>query len=103
MINISIETDNLIIRPFLPSDAKDAAYYSQQPNVAYWMSDMVLHVDMSDRKPQPIKNISKLKQQIEVMRNIDINDIKHRFMQIVNALPNYDDEVGITWCAGYFF
>lgn len=43
MINISIETDNLIIRPFLPSDAKDAAYYSQQPNVAYWMSDMVLY------------------------------------------------------------
>ncbi|KEZ88333.1 hypothetical protein IO99_02675 [Clostridium sulfidigenes] len=48
--------------------------------------------DMSDRKPQPIKNISKLKQQIEVMRNIDINDIKHRFMQIVNTLPNYDDD-----------
>ena len=42
MINISIETNNLIIRPFLPADAKDAAYYSQQPNVSYWMSDMVL-------------------------------------------------------------
>lgn len=45
MINISIETDNLIIRPFLPSDAKDAVYYSQQPNVAYWMSDLVMHDD----------------------------------------------------------
>lgn len=43
MINISIETENLIIRPFLPSDAKDAAYYSQQPNVAYWMADMVMN------------------------------------------------------------
>lgn len=43
MINISIETDNLIVRPFLASDAKDAAYYSQQPKVSYWMSDMVLH------------------------------------------------------------
>lgn len=43
MINLNIETDNLIIRPFLPSDAKDATYYSQQPNVSYWMSDMVLH------------------------------------------------------------
>lgn len=42
MINISIETDNLIMRPFLQSDAKDAAYYSQQPKVSYWMSDMVL-------------------------------------------------------------
>jgi ribosomal-protein-alanine N-acetyltransferase len=43
MINIIIETDNLIIRPFLPSDAKDAAYYSQQPKVSYWMADMVMH------------------------------------------------------------
>ncbi|WP_346885603.1 GNAT family N-acetyltransferase [Clostridium sp. UBA4395] len=43
MINISIETDNLIMRPFLPSDVKDAVYYSQQPNVSYWLSDMVLH------------------------------------------------------------
>ncbi len=43
MINISIETENLIIRPFLPYDAKDAVYYSQQPNVSYWLSDMVLH------------------------------------------------------------
>lgn len=43
MINIRIETDNLILRPFLVSDAKDAQYYSQQPKVSYWMSDMVLH------------------------------------------------------------
>lgn len=41
--NIYIETDNLILRPFLPSDAKDAAYYSQQPKVSYWMADMVMH------------------------------------------------------------
>lgn len=41
--DIYIETDNLIVRPFLISDAKDAAYYSQQPKVSYWMSDMVLH------------------------------------------------------------
>ncbi|MGH4125516.1 MAG: GNAT family N-acetyltransferase [Clostridium sp.] len=43
MININIETDNLIIRPFSPSDVKDAAYYSQQPKVSYWMADMVMH------------------------------------------------------------
>ncbi|HCQ88546.1 MULTISPECIES: GNAT family N-acetyltransferase [unclassified Clostridium] len=43
MINFSIETESLIMRPFSSSDAKDAAYYSQQPNVSYWMSDMVLH------------------------------------------------------------
>lgn len=43
MINIRIETPNLIIRQFSASDSSDVAYYSQQPNVAYWMSDMVLN------------------------------------------------------------
>lgn len=43
MINFHIETPNLILRRFSPFDSKDVAYYSQQPNVAYWMSDMVLH------------------------------------------------------------
>ena len=43
LINLRIETPNLIIRKFSSSDSKDATYYSQQPNVAYWMSDMVLH------------------------------------------------------------
>lgn len=43
MTNFRIETPNLIIRKFSSSDSKDAAYYSQQPNVAYWMSDMILH------------------------------------------------------------
>lgn len=48
--------------------------------------------DMSDRKPQPIKNISRLKQQIEVMKGIDLTEIKERFKQVVNILPNYDDD-----------
>jgi len=39
---IHIETPHLIIRNFLPSDAKDVSYYSQQPKVAYWLSDMIL-------------------------------------------------------------
>lgn len=42
-MNFHIETPNLVLRKFSPFDSKDAAYYSQQPNVAYWMSDMVLH------------------------------------------------------------
>lgn len=41
MTTIYIETSNLILRQFLPSDSKDLSYYSQQPNVAYWLSDMV--------------------------------------------------------------
>lgn len=43
LIIIRIETPNLILRQYLPSDSKAVAFYSQQPNVAYWMSDMVLH------------------------------------------------------------
>jgi ribosomal-protein-alanine N-acetyltransferase len=43
LTNIRIETPNLIIRQYSSSDSKDAAYYSKQPNMAYWMSDMVLH------------------------------------------------------------
>lgn len=49
-------------------------------------------VDMSDRKPKPIKEISKLKHQIELMKKINIDEIKSKFMKVVNALPNYDDD-----------
>ncbi|GLC32622.1 DUF2268 domain-containing protein [Clostridium omnivorum] len=49
-------------------------------------------VDMSDRKPKPIKDISKLKNQIELMKKINIDEIKSKFMKVVNALPNYDDD-----------
>lgn len=48
--------------------------------------------DMSERKPEPIKNIVKLKQQIEAMRELNINEIRERFTAVINALPNYDDD-----------
>jgi uncharacterized protein YjaZ len=48
--------------------------------------------DMSERKPKPIKNISKLKLQIELMKNIDLNNLKQQFEQVVSTLPNYDDD-----------
>jgi RimJ/RimL family protein N-acetyltransferase/SAM-dependent methyltransferase len=37
-----IETQRLILRDFEASDARSAAWNSWQPNVAYWMPDMVL-------------------------------------------------------------
>lgn len=43
MANFRIETLNLILRKFSPSDSKDVAYYSKQPKVAYFMADMILH------------------------------------------------------------
>jgi uncharacterized protein YjaZ len=59
----------------------------------YW--DKISHYapfDMSDRKPKPIKNICKLKQQIKLMKEINLNEIKSKFMQVVESLPNYDDD-----------
>lgn len=47
---------------------------------------------MSDRKPKPIKNICKLKQQINLMKKINLNEIKSKFIQVVNLLPNYDED-----------
>lgn len=41
-MSICIETQRLVLRYFKESDAKAAAFNSQQPKVAYWMSDMVL-------------------------------------------------------------
>lgn len=37
MINLNIETENLIVRPFKLLDAEDASDYSQKSSVAYWM------------------------------------------------------------------
>ena len=38
-----IKTERLFLRPFKLEDAEVASYNSKQPNVAYAMSDMVLH------------------------------------------------------------
>lgn len=44
-MNAFIETENLILRKFLPSDAKAVSEYSQQPSVAHWLSDMILETE----------------------------------------------------------
>ncbi|MFL0196277.1 DUF2268 domain-containing putative Zn-dependent protease [Clostridium sp. WILCCON 0269] len=48
--------------------------------------------DTSARKPKPIKDIGKLKQQIKLMKEINLSTIKNEFRKAVNALPNYDDD-----------
>lgn len=64
--------------------------YAIQP---YWEKiSQYAPFDISDRKPKPIKNIYKLKQQIKLMKEIDLNEIKNKFMKVVNELPNYDDD-----------
>lgn len=49
-------------------------------------------LDMSDRKPKPIRNIEKLKSQIKLLRKIDLNELERKLLQVVEALPNYDDD-----------
>lgn len=64
--------------------------YAIQP---YWEKiSQYAPFDMSDRKPKPIKNICKLKQQIKLMKEINLNEIKSKFIQVVDSLPNYDDD-----------
>lgn len=49
--------------------------YAIQP---YWEKiSQYAPFDMSDRKPKPIKNICKLKQQIKLMKEINLNEIKY--------------------------
>jgi RimJ/RimL family protein N-acetyltransferase/phospholipid N-methyltransferase len=49
-MSIQIETQRLILRNFKASDAGSAAYNSQQPQVAHWMSDMVLQDETNAAK-----------------------------------------------------
>jgi uncharacterized protein YjaZ len=48
--------------------------------------------DMSDRKPKPIKDIRKLKQQIKLLREMKLDLIRNEFMRAADALPNYDED-----------
>jgi uncharacterized protein YjaZ len=48
--------------------------------------------DMSDRKPRPIKDVVKLKQQIKLLKEIDIDKLNSEFMKAVEKLLHYDDD-----------
>lgn len=48
--------------------------------------------DMSERKPKPIKDICKLKQQINLLKEMNLDLIRKEFMHVADALPNYDDD-----------
>lgn len=48
--------------------------------------------DMSERKPQPVRDISQLRQQVEIMKSINLEEMRNRFMQVIDLLPNYDDD-----------
>ncbi|WP_368488832.1 hypothetical protein [Clostridium sp. BJN0013] len=64
--------------------------YAIQPyweKISQWAS-----FDMSDRKPKPMKDTGKLKQQIKLMKEINLNIIKGEFIRALNVLPNYDDD-----------
>ncbi|WP_160687626.1 DUF2268 domain-containing putative Zn-dependent protease [Clostridium sp. C2-6-12] len=49
-------------------------------------------MDMSDRKPKPIKNICKLKQQIKVLKEMNLEVIREEFIRVADVLQNYDDD-----------
>lgn len=49
-------------------------------------------MDLSERKPGAIQNIIKLKEQVEVLKNINVCELKSEFEKVVGILPNYDDD-----------
>lgn len=49
-------------------------------------------LDTSDRKPKPIQDTCKLKQQIKLMKEMNLDLIRSKFIQVMDALPNYDDD-----------
>lgn len=44
-MNVKIETERLVLRPFTEDDAAAASYNSRQPIVAHFMSDMVMETE----------------------------------------------------------
>lgn len=48
--------------------------------------------DLSYRKPKPITNIPTLEKQLNLLKQIDLIQLKDEFERIVSALPNYDDD-----------
>ena len=48
--------------------------------------------DMSDRKPKPIKNIDKLKEQIKLLKELKLDMLRKKLLEVMDALPNYDDD-----------
>lgn len=77
MNNFYIETPNLILRKFSPFDSKDVAYYSQQPNVAYWMCDMVL----SDES-KALSWINRVNENFDANKPFIILAVEHRIKGI---------------------
>lgn len=48
--------------------------------------------DLGDRKPKPIKNINILKEQLLLLKAMNVSKISYEFERIAGALPNYDDD-----------
>lgn len=49
-------------------------------------------MDLSERKPGVIQDIDKLKEQVKILKNLDICKLKVSFEKVVDILPNYDDD-----------
>lgn len=86
MLNFHIETPNLILRKFTSFDIKDVVYYSQQPKVAYWMSDMVLH-----NEAKALSWINRVNEKFDTTKPFIILAIEHKIegicIGVVGIIP----------------
>lgn len=49
-------------------------------------------MDLSDRKPKAIKDIDALKEQVSLLKKVDMENMKNEFEKTVQVLPNYDED-----------
>ncbi|MGN0369251.1 MAG: DUF2268 domain-containing putative Zn-dependent protease [Butyrivibrio sp.] len=51
-----------------------------------------LPFNLSERKPAPITNLDKLKEQCALLEKLDTESLKAEFARVTEILPNYDDK-----------
>jgi uncharacterized protein YjaZ len=54
-------------------------------------------VDLTDRKPEPVRDVVKLKAQLALLEQLDLSLLESRFMAAIEALPpDSDDEMYVA-------
>ncbi|MDO5521365.1 MAG: DUF2268 domain-containing putative Zn-dependent protease [bacterium] len=78
----------------LEKGKQDAETLWEQYAIApYWQTlCQYALMDLSERKPVPIKDSAVLKSQLDLLHNIELDQLQTEFEKIASLLPNYDDD-----------
>lgn len=77
----------------LESGAPDAPALWEKYAVAPWWKHLCRYapMDLADRKPKCIKNTAQLRQQLELLQELDLSKLQAQFERAAAALPNFDE------------